>query len=75
MLLGWVVGGVSLHVHWCDSGGCGVLHFLFQRAAIASHLRSGGLDGRARRGSLSPPRQSAQRRLLLLLLLLLMLRC
>jgi hypothetical protein len=60
LLLGWVVGGVSLHVHWCDSGGCGLLRFLFQRAAVASHLRSGGLDKRA--ASLSPPRQSAQRR-------------
>ena len=48
-VLGWVVGGVSLHVHWCDTGGCGLLHFLFQRAAVASHLRSGGVwtDGLA----------------------------
>ena len=44
----WWLGGVSLHVPLCDWGGCGLFHLLFQRAAIASQLRSGGLDGRAR---------------------------
>ena len=42
------LGGVSLHVPLGNVGGCGLFHLLFQRVAIASQLRSGGLDGRAR---------------------------
>ena len=42
------LGGVSLHVPLGNVGGCRLFHLLFQRVAIASQLRSGGLDGRAR---------------------------